>query len=184
MIVDATVQFWAWVRNLEAKTAEGDEWARDRHELTLALLTDLMARNAAPGEDEESATLSRVRQAGDTGVWRMSAELDNGAAVRLLTVFPEDGDVAVIACLAGDTARIGDIFYRNVAPRTDAVMTAWSATREGREALTSFATAEGELASVSERPGTAERIEEIRSAMRRADAEREELLEARARAFA
>lgn len=172
------------MRDLEAKAAEGDEWARDRHDLTLALLTDLVERAAAPGEDEETATLSRVRQAGDSGVWRINAELDNGAAVRLLVVFPDDADTAVIACFVGDTARIGDIFYRNVAPRTDAVMEAWAAVREGREALTAFAEAGEELAAVNERPGVTARIGEVRAVMRQADAQREELLEARARAFA
>lgn len=184
MIVDATVQFWAWVHDLAAKAAEGDAWARDRHDLTLALLTELAEREAAPGGGDETATLTRVLQAGDDNVWRMCAELENGAAVRLLCSFPEGSDSAVIACLVGDTTRIGDVFYRNVAPRTEAVMDAWTARREGRDAPTSFTPAGEQLAAALDVPGTADRISGARALMRRADQARVELLEARARALA
>ena len=175
MDVEAPVEFWSWFEALSREAAAGDTWSRERHDLTLALLVDLAELPLPPAEGDETATLARVRQAERHRVWRASAALGPQTVVRLLCVFP-DPDTVVVASVAGDTTRIGDVFYKNVAGRTDEVVDAWALPAAQRPVT--FAPARPYVDAALALPGAAERVAATRARMREQDAARAELVAA------
>lgn len=169
------MEFWSWFEALGREAADGDEWSRERHDLTLAVLVDLAELPAAPAQDAETATLSRVRQSERHQVWRASVAAGPQSVVRLLCTFPGDGTVVVVS-LAGDTTRIGDVFYKNVAARTDEVVDDWGRAPQQRRYTFTPAGAYVEAALAS--PETVQRVADTRGRMREHDAVRAALVAA------
>ena len=178
MIVDAPAEFWDWLAILADRADEGDEQARSRHDLALALLMDLYDLRTVPDRDAETATLARVREASKHPVWRVSAQTDDGAWVRLLCAFPVGTRTAVIVSSHGDLARIGDLFHRTVAGRTEAMVEHWlrdraaGARRHARGLTRGFESGDEHIATGMAALGAAARIEALRAGMRARDAHR------------
>ena len=175
MNVEAPLEFWSWFEALGREADAGDAWSRERHDLTLALLVDLTELPMPPAEGDETATLARVRQAERHPVWRASAASGPQSVVRLHCVFPDEQTV-VVASVAGDTTRIGDVFYKNVAGRTDEAVDEWAVPVQQRRVT--FAPATAYLETALAVAGADERVERTRARMRENDAARAELVAA------
>lgn len=175
MDVVAPLEFWTWFEALGRDAADGDAWSQERLDLTLALLVDLGDVPGPPAEGDETATLARVRQAERHEVWRASAAAGPQSVVRLLCTFPDEGTV-LVASSAGDTTRIGDVFYKNVAGRTDEVVDDWALAPRDRRFT--YAPASPYVAAALAVPGAAERVADARARMREQDAARADLVAA------
>lgn len=125
MNVEGPAEFWDWLAALATRGNAGDPTARERHDLALALLTDLDEMRFQPDRDTETATFARVREATRHPIWRISAHAPSGAWVRWRCAFPVGTRAAVIVSSSGDLTRIGDLFYRGVAARTDHLVDHW-----------------------------------------------------------
>lgn len=178
MIVDAPAEFWDWFTSLADRAAEGDEVARDRHDLALAVLMDLYELRSVPDRDAEMATFSRVRESHRHPVWRISAQSPSGAWVRLLCAFPVGTRTALIVCSSGDRSRIGALFHRTIAGRTEALVEHWlrdramGERRPARDLTRSFESADEHMAVGMAALGAAARIDALRQSMRARDAVR------------
>jgi len=78
-----------------------------------------------PAEDDQTATLMRVRQSRRYQLWRVSHAYHAQVAVRLICWFPPDTGAVVVALFAGEKARLGEVFYDSVAARADPLTGQW-----------------------------------------------------------
>lgn len=186
MIVDAPAEFWDWLATLADAATQGNRQAQSRHDLALALLSDLYDLRAVPDRDAETAHFARVRESKRHPIWRISAQVQPDPWVRLLCAFPSGTGAAVIVCPTGDQSRIGDPFYRPIAGRTDALVEHWMRDRAAGErrmarGLTrGFESADAHIAAGMAASGAAERIAALRSSMKaRDEARTAEILAAR-----
>ncbi|MCH9668020.1 MAG: hypothetical protein K0U76_01935 [Actinomycetia bacterium] len=128
MLIDWSDEFDTSLTRLEESTDSVD---RQRLRLLQAELSILQSLDEAPTDDTPS--LKRVSQSRRYQVWRVAHPYREGVAVRLIVWFPTT-DHAVVALLAGDKARMGDVFYDSVGIRADAAIESWiRQTREKEE---------------------------------------------------
>lgn len=124
MIIDWPADFDRYIDGLEEKVGAGDQHARtvlDHLYAELQVLQDL----PAPPTDE-TTFLKQVRQSGRHQVWRVAHPFHPDVAVRLIVWFPPgEPDRIVVALLAGDKARMGDVFYNSVGARADTAIQQW-----------------------------------------------------------
>lgn len=178
MIVEGPAEFWDWLAALAHRARAGDPRAGERHDLALALLTDLDEMRFQPDRAMETATFSRIREATRHPVWRMSAHGPSGAWVRLRCAFPVGTRTAVIVSPSGDLARIGDLFYRTVADRTDALVDHWLRDRaSGRSTAApgltrAFEPGDEHMAMGLAQLGVAQRVAALRDGLRARDVQR------------
>ncbi|WP_110241065.1 hypothetical protein [Nocardioides gilvus] len=184
MIVEAPAEFWDWLAALATRASAGDGRARERHDLALALLTDLDEMRFQPDRAMETATFSRIREASRHPIWRISAHAPSGAWVRLRCAFPVGTRAAVIVSSSGDLVRIGDLFHRSVAAQTDALVEHWLRDRAtGRSTAApgltrAFEPGDEHIAMGLAQMGTPQRVAAVRDDLRLRDSLRMEKVRA------
>ena len=129
VIVDMPEEFFDYLDRLEAQVARGDGQARRVLARVVAALSDLGDLPGPP--TTETPSLKRVRQSGRYPVWRTAHPFEAGVAVRVICWFPPGTDTVVVALLAADKARMGDVFYNSVGVRADAAIDRWILEAEG-----------------------------------------------------
>lgn len=175
VIVEGPAEFWDWFAALATRADAGDAHARERHDLALALLTDLDEMRFHPDRDLETATFMRIREATRHPIWRISAHAPTGAWVRLRCAFPVGTRAAVIVSTSGDLHRIGDLFYRSVAAQTDALVEHWLRDRaSGRSTVApgltgTFQPGDEHLAMGLAQMGAPQRVAAVRDQLRLRD---------------
>jgi hypothetical protein len=168
VIVEGPAEFWDWLVGLDDAGRGGDSVARERHDVTLALLLDLHDATFPPDRDAETATLTRVRHATRHPVWRLVGQGPSGAEVRFHCAFPVGTGVALITSAAGDLARIGDLFWRVPVGRAESLVLHWLSDRArgGRRAVPGLTrgveSGDEHLAVGLARPGAAHRVLALR----------------------
>ena len=120
-----TDEFDGWLSRIEEQAATGDERANRQLDYIAAELQLLRELDSAPGREDETAQLERVRQSRRYEVWRVSHRFDEAVAIRLICWFPPDTDTVVVTVFGGDKKRIGDAFYNSVGVRADAAIDRW-----------------------------------------------------------
>ncbi|GIH25217.1 hypothetical protein Aph01nite_35270 [Acrocarpospora phusangensis] len=125
MDIDWPADFGTWLDRLEADARAGDGHARLMLVFTARALDQLRNLSEPPDREEETATLRWVRQSRRYPLWRVSHAYHPEVAVRLVCWFPPDTGKVVVALFAGDKARLGDLFYKSVTARADALIDQW-----------------------------------------------------------
>ena len=173
VIVEGPAEFWDWFVGLDDAARQGDEVARERHDLALALLLDLHDSRFAPARDQRSGVLARVRHAHRHPVWRLVGRGESGAEVRFHCAFPVGTQVALITSTSGNLARIGDLFPRVVMARTELLVEHWLRARargsqgESCGLTRGFASGDEPFVEALARRGVAERILGLRDQLHR-----------------
>ena len=129
--VELTNEIDRWLTRLEGQANGGNAHASEQLDYVTAALELLDDLTEPP--TTESVQLKRVRQSRQHQLWRTSHPFHRGIAIRLICWFPPDADSVVVAVLAGDKARIGDVFYDSVGTRADAAINTWLMHREEEE---------------------------------------------------
>jgi len=131
--VEWTDEFDLWLSRIEEQAEAGDEQANRQLDYIAAELQLLRELDIAPGRDDETAQLKRVRQRRRYEVWRVSHRFDEAVAIRLICWFPPDTDTVVVTVFGGDKKRIGDAFYNSVGTRADAAIDRWLRQQDENE---------------------------------------------------
>jgi hypothetical protein len=123
--VDFPAEFGSWLDRLETEARSGDEHARTVLVFVVRALGHLRHLTDPPGRDNETAGLRWVRQSRRYELWRVSHGYHPQVAVRVICWFPPKADTVVVALFAADKAKLGDVFYDNVAARADPMIDQW-----------------------------------------------------------
>jgi hypothetical protein len=110
---------------LEEQARSGDQRSRTILTFTARALEQLRGLADPPGDDDETATLRKVRQSRRYQLWRVSHAYHPEVAVRLICWFPPESGTVVVAVFAAEKAKLGDVFYDSVAARADPMIDQW-----------------------------------------------------------
>lgn len=133
MRVEWTDEFDLWLSRIERQAEADNEQADRQLDYIAAELQLLRELDTAPGRDDETAQLKRVRQRRRYEVWRVSHRFDEAVAIRLICWFPPETDTVVVTVFGGDKKRIGDAFYNSVGTRADAAIDRWRGQQHENE---------------------------------------------------
>jgi hypothetical protein len=123
--IDWPAEFGRWLDRVEEQARSGDERSRLLLTFTARALEQLRKLTDPPTEDTETATLRQVRQSSRHELWRVSHAYHPQVAVRLICWFPPGAGTVVVALYATDKAKLGDVFYDEVAARADPMIDQW-----------------------------------------------------------
>jgi hypothetical protein len=127
VLIDWTDEYQSWRDRLSKAVVSGNGEALERHRLADFQLELLQELDGVP--DEDSVSIKRVRQSRRFPLWRVSHPFVFGIAVRTVVWFPNDQEAVVVA-IAGDKARMGDVFYDSVGSRADQAIERYIAQRK------------------------------------------------------